>query len=249
MHTRIHKTHHGSDLGEATIFPLIVFSVISHGGCMQMSFCLGIPNLGVPKFPKLRLLEFWKVITSYENLWLRWGLKQSCSPCQKLSNDIWHIIFTHLFKKDSWLLVGRNQIGTLTPYPSFGHNLCFKYSNGSCEPILVSYISKYFQLYKKLFDPMSFDLWNTSLKIWDSMGIPIPKVGIHLGMCGFIPSHSWECKCDFWIALSAHTFPCLCLGHEPKVRVVTLYVDYWEDIFLHLLKSLPLQSSTLLEGF
>jgi hypothetical protein len=31
-HTRIHKTHHDLDLGEATTFPLIVFSVISHGG-------------------------------------------------------------------------------------------------------------------------------------------------------------------------------------------------------------------------
>jgi hypothetical protein len=37
---RIHKTHHGSDLGEATTFPFIVYSVPSHGTSIQMAFCL-----------------------------------------------------------------------------------------------------------------------------------------------------------------------------------------------------------------
>jgi ribosome assembly protein YihI (activator of Der GTPase) len=36
-HTRIHKTHHDPDLGEATTFPLIVFSMINHKGYIQMS--------------------------------------------------------------------------------------------------------------------------------------------------------------------------------------------------------------------
>jgi hypothetical protein len=36
---------------------------------------------------------------------------------------------------------------------------------------------------------MSFDLCNCSLKIQESIGTPIPKVGAHLGVCGFIPSH------------------------------------------------------------
>jgi hypothetical protein len=39
-----HKTHHGSDLGEATTFPLILCSVPSHGTGTQMSFCHGIPK-------------------------------------------------------------------------------------------------------------------------------------------------------------------------------------------------------------
>jgi hypothetical protein len=30
---------------------------------------------------------------------------------------------------------------------------------------------------------------------------------------------------------------------------MALYVEYWEDVLLHLSKSLPLQSPTLLEGF
>jgi len=37
---------------------------------------------------------------------------------------------------------------------------------------------------------MGFDPYNCSLKIWESTGIPIPKVGVPLGVWGFIPSHS-----------------------------------------------------------
>jgi hypothetical protein len=83
-----------------------------------------------------------------------------------------------------------SQIGTLTRGPSFGHNLCFKYSNGSWEPISDIYVSKKFQWYKELFNLMNFDPWNTFLKIWESIGTPTPKMKAHLGVCRFIPSHS-----------------------------------------------------------
>ncbi len=118
-----------------------------------------------------------------------------------------------------------SQIDALTPSYSLRHNLCFKYSNGPCEPILNIYISRSFQWYNEVINPMSFDLWNCSLKIWDSIGIPTPKVGIHLGLCELSPSHTpshfWECKCDSWVALLVYTFPCLYFDHEFKARVVT----------------------------
>jgi hypothetical protein len=41
--TQTHKTHHGSDLGEATTFPLIIYSTPLHGGHIQMAFCPGTP--------------------------------------------------------------------------------------------------------------------------------------------------------------------------------------------------------------
>jgi len=97
------------------------------GGYIRMSFCLGT-KLGLP--------TLWRAIISYENLQLRWIQKKSCSTCWKLSNDMWHATCIHIFQGDSWLLVDESQIGILTHGPSFGHNLCFKYSNGSCEPIL-----------------------------------------------------------------------------------------------------------------
>jgi hypothetical protein len=53
---------------------------------------------------------------------------------------------------DSWLLVVGSQIGNLTHEPSFDHNLCFKYTNESCEPILDIYVSRTFQWYKENFN-------------------------------------------------------------------------------------------------
>ncbi len=134
-HTWIHKTHHNLDLGEATTFFLIIFFMINHEGCIQMSSCPKTPKLGVSKLLKLGLLTLWKAIISYEDLQLKWGLKQTCSPCQKLSNNMLHVTYTHLFQGDFWLFVGGSQIGTLTLDPFFGHSLCFKYSSGSCEAI------------------------------------------------------------------------------------------------------------------
>jgi hypothetical protein len=118
----------------------------------------------------------------------------------------------------------KSQIGTLTPDFSSGHNLCYKYWNVSYKPILDIYISRYFQWYKNLFSPMSFDSWNPSLKIRDSIGFLTPKVGIHLRCVGSFPhtfSHSWEWKCESWVTFSAHTYPCLCLDCKPKARVMT----------------------------
>jgi hypothetical protein len=91
---------------------------------------------------------------------------------------------------DSWLLVVGSQTANLTPDPSFGHNLGFKCPNGSCELILKIYVPRYFQQYKELLNPIGFDPYNCSLKILESIGTPTPKVGTHLGVWGFIPSHS-----------------------------------------------------------
>ncbi len=134
--TRIHKTHHGPDLREVTTFPFIVFFVLGHGACIQMSFCPKTLKLGVPKFPKLGLSQLWRPITSCVDLQLRWGLKQGYIPHRDLFNGMWHVTYKSVNQGDSWLLVVGNQIGNLTPSPSFGHNLCFRYPNGSCEPIL-----------------------------------------------------------------------------------------------------------------
>jgi hypothetical protein len=102
---------------------------------------------------------------------------------------MWHTTYKQVKQGDSWLLMVRNQIGTLTLDLSFGHNLCFKYPNGSCKFNLNIYVSRAFQWYKELFNPMNFDPCNRFLKIWKSTRTPTPKVGTHLGMCGFIPSH------------------------------------------------------------
>ncbi len=112
------------------------------------------------KFLKLRLPQLWGPITLCADLRLRWGLKQSCNPCWKISNDMWHVTCTQGSQGDSQLLIVGSQIVNLTLDPSFGHNLCFNYPNGSCEPILDIYVPIFFQWYKELFNKMGFDPCN-----------------------------------------------------------------------------------------
>jgi len=146
--------------------------------------------LGLPKFPKLGLPQLWGPITLSTNLWLRWGLKQSCNLRWEFSKGMSHATCTQGNWGDSCLLVVGCQTDNLTFIPSFGHNLCFKCPNGSCEPILDIYVPKDFQWYKELFNTMVFDPYNHSLKIQKSIKTPTPKVGAHLGVWRFIPSHS-----------------------------------------------------------
>jgi hypothetical protein len=78
---------------------------------------------------------------------------------------------------------------------------------------------------------MGFDLYNCSLKIWESVGTTTPKVGAHLeahlGAWGFIPWHFFALpEHEMWLlgSLLAHTFVSPCFGYEPKARVATLHV-------------------------
>jgi len=122
--------------------------------------------VGVSKFAKLGLPRLWGPIILSVDLWLIWGLKQS------------------------YKVVG-SQIANLIPNTFFYHNLCFRCPNGSCEPISNIYIPRTFQWYMELLNPMRFDPCNHSMKIRESIGTPTPKMGIHLGVWGFIPSHSF----------------------------------------------------------
>jgi len=187
--------------------------------------CHFVPKLGVPKFLQLGFLRLWKPITFHLDLQLGWDLKQSCIPHPEPSNDMWQATCTQVNKSNSLLLmeVVKSQIGNLTPDLSFGHNLCFKYPNESCDPILNISISRSFQSYKEIFNPMNFYLYNYFLKIRESIKTPTPKVGAHLGMCGLIPSHSPDnIKCDFWFSFFAHTFASPYFGHKPKAKVMTI---------------------------
>jgi hypothetical protein len=81
----------------------------------------------------------------------------------------------------SRLLVVGSQIANLTPGFSFGHKLCFRCSNGQCEPILDIYASIDFQWYKELFKERSFDPCNCVLKIWESFRNSNSQHGNSLG--------------------------------------------------------------------
>jgi hypothetical protein len=127
--------NHGPDLGEATTFPLIVYSVPLHEAHIQMAFYPRTPKwgfrnsqsgtsaiLGPHNFVCRPLIEI--------------RFEASCIPHQELSNNMWHATCTQGSRVDSRLLMVRSQIANLTLSLSFGHNLCFKCPNGSCKPIL-----------------------------------------------------------------------------------------------------------------
>jgi hypothetical protein len=134
---------------------------------------------------------------------------------------MWQATCTQINQSNSRLLVVMNQINTLTFSLSFGHNLCFKYPNGSYESILGIYVQRAFQWYKEIFNPMNFDTWNCPLKIWKSIKTPIPKVEAHLGMWGFIPSHSPTLLGAWNVTLGLHSWPtplqALTLVASPKL--------------------------------
>jgi len=120
---------------------------------------------------------------------LKWGQKQSCNPYQDLCKGISHTTCMQGNWGDLKLLLVGSQIGNLTSDLSFEYNLCVKCPNGSCEPLLDIWVPRAFEWYKELINPMFFDACNYSMKICEFVGTPIPKVGVHLGVWGFIPLH------------------------------------------------------------
>jgi hypothetical protein len=130
---------------------------------------------------------------------------------------MWHVVYRQINRVHSRLFLLMSQIGSLTPGPSFGHNLCFRCLNKQCEPILDIYVSRAFQWYKERHKPLSFVPSNRSLKFQESTGTPSPKMGVALGMWVFTPSHSLTLPYtpgNMWCESQASSWPaplyCLC---------------------------------------
>jgi hypothetical protein len=83
-----------------------------------------------------------------------------------------HDVCTQGNRVNSRLLMVRSQIVTLTPGPSFAHNLCYKCPNGSCEAIFDIYASRPFQRYKEQIKARCFDPCNLVLKFLKSRRTP-----------------------------------------------------------------------------
>jgi len=170
-------------------FLLIVLSMINYKDAPKCHFILQLPSWESKNSWNWDFCNLEGPLCFLVNFQLMWSFKRSFSLCQELSNDMWHATYTQVNQDDSWLLVVKNQIGTLIPSLSFGNKLCFNYSNESCELIFDIFVSKSFQWHKELFNLMIFNPWNYFLKNWESIKTVIPKVGAQLWVCGFIPSH------------------------------------------------------------
>jgi hypothetical protein len=86
---------------------------------------VGVPKLSrnCPKIVPARVLGLWELITPDCKVWLQQNLNQTCSPRRDLLNDVSHSQFGRREEVDSRLLVVGSQTGSLTPGPSFAHNL------------------------------------------------------------------------------------------------------------------------------
>jgi hypothetical protein len=113
-------------------------------------------RVGVPKSSRVGVPGLWTPISPDCRVRSRRGLKQSCSPCRELSNSVLHSQIGCWEEVDSRLLVVGSQTASLTPGPSFAHNLCFRCPNEQCEPILDIYVSRAFQRYEERNKPLSF---------------------------------------------------------------------------------------------
>ncbi len=149
---------------------------------------------GVPKLSRFGLPGLWAFITSRLELGLRRGLNQSCNFPRELSNAMSHSCCRRREEVDSRLLVVGNQTASLTPGPSFAHNLGYRCLNGSCEAILDIYTSRPFQWHKEHSNARRFDPWNRALNFWESQKTPT--------------FHFWEC------GLHPHTYPKVGLRHQ-----------------------------------
>ncbi len=194
----------------------------------------------VPKFPKLGLLWFKGPLILCAYLQLKWGLKQSCSLHWQLFNGMLHTTYAQRNQGDSQLLVGRNQIADLIPGPSFNYNLCFSCPNGSCEPISNIYVPRYVQWYKDFFNPMNLTPCNCPLKIRQFTKTLIPKMGVHLGVWRFIPSHAFALmgtwNMTLGLSLGSHLCKPFALVVSPRLRLQQLckhHVSLLIDIIHH----------------
>jgi hypothetical protein len=106
---------------------------------------LGTPGLESRNYPEIvsgGVPRLWELITPDCEVWSRRGLNQTCSSRRDLFNDVSHSQFGGREEVDSRLLVVGSQTASLTPGPSFAHNLGCRCPNDQCEAIFYIYASR-----------------------------------------------------------------------------------------------------------
>jgi hypothetical protein len=140
----------------------------------------GLPGLSgrspeiVPKIVPNGVSGLWELITPDCKVWSQRGLNQTCSPRRDLSNDVSHSQFGGQKEVDSRLLVVGSQTASLTPGPSFAHNLGYRCSNDQCEAIFYIYASRPFQWHQEHLNTRCFGPCCRALNIRESQRTPNP---------------------------------------------------------------------------
>jgi hypothetical protein len=144
----------------------------------ECHFFLGLPKWS-PECVPIGVPGLWRTITPRLDLRSRRGLKQSCSPCRDLSNVVSHSRSARREQVDSRLLVVGSQTASLTPGPSFAHNLGCRCPNDQCKAIFDIYVSRPFQWHQERLNARCFGPCCRALNIWESRRTP--------------SSQLWEC--------------------------------------------------------
>jgi hypothetical protein len=127
----------------------------------------------------------WELITPDCGVWSRRGLNQTCSPRRDLSNDVSHSQFEGREEVHSRLLVVGSQTASLTPGPSFAHNLGYRCPNSQCEAIFYIYASRPFQWHEEHLNARCFGPCYRALNIRESRRTPNPHF---FQVLGFTPT-------------------------------------------------------------
>jgi hypothetical protein len=162
-----------------------------------MALFPGTPKLesrNCPEIVPVRVPRLWEFITPDCKVWSQRGLNQTCSPRRDLSNDVLHSQFEGREEIDSWLLVVGSQIASLTPGPSFAHNLGYKCPNGQCEAILDIYASRPFQWHQEHLNARCFGPFCRTPNIRESQRTPSPQ----LWECRASPPHLAKVRLQQW---------------------------------------------------
>ncbi len=173
-----------------TILP-IVYSATLGGTHARMSLfpgTLGTPGLESRNCPEIvsgGVSGLWELITPDFGVWSQRGLNQTCSPRRDLSNDVSHFRFGGREEVDSRLLVVGSQIASLTPGPSFAHNVGYRCPNGLCEVIFYIYASRPFQWHQEHLNARCFGPCCRALNIRESRRTPNPHF---FQVLGFTPT-------------------------------------------------------------
>ncbi len=178
--TLTHKTHHGPNPGGTHHLPPYSILCVTPWEPHSNNIFSRDSQGGVPKLSRVGLPGLWTLIFPGSDLPLEWGLNQTYSSPWELFNALSHSICRRWEEVDSWLLVVGSQTASLTPGPSFAHNLGCRCSNGLCKAILDIYTSRPFYWYKENPNARCFGPCNRALNFRESRRTPHP--------------HFWECE-------------------------------------------------------
>jgi hypothetical protein len=161
-------THHGLGSGGVTTILPIAFSALLRRAHTQVVVCLRSPKVESRNYFGFGLPGLWDIVASRLDLRSGRGLNQTCSPLWELSNAVLDSPSARWERVDSRLLVVGSQTASLTPGPSFAHNLGCKCPNDQCKAISDIYTSRTFQWHQEHHKARCFAPFCRTLNIRES---------------------------------------------------------------------------------